>query len=79
MSRQTNADGAQIALAAIRVPRTTKPAQARRDDPHELLPMTEAELEVARDTAVGKAFGLEAGQLSRDGRVAVITLGKGRP
>lgn len=64
--------GAQQVIAAI------KAQPAPGTDPNELLAMEAEQLEVVRETGVGRAFGVESGLLSRGGRTAKLTLGGGR-
>jgi hypothetical protein len=50
-----------------------------RPDPDELRPADELELEELRATGVGRAFGVRAAWLSRDGRTCKLELGDGGP
>ncbi len=59
--------------------RVIEAAKAAAPDPNELLPVSTAERqEFERETAVGRRFGFESMQTSRDGRVSVIKLGEDR-
>ncbi len=51
-------------------------AKAAQPARHALRCATLVELEAMRDTATGKRFGVQAAQVSRDGRVAVLVLGE---
>lgn len=62
-------DGAQQVIAAI------KAQPAPGTDPRELLPATDEQLASVRDTEVGRTFGIDGAEVSRDERVAVIHLG----